>query len=79
MCRTVADAVHVLDAIAGVDHIDIATVKTSKYIPKGGYAQFLRLDGLKGKRIGIVRDPFFDFGNYTFLAQTFQQHFKTLR
>ncbi|KAF3434624.1 hypothetical protein FNV43_RR21709 [Rhamnella rubrinervis] len=79
ICRTVADAVHVLDAIAGIDHNDIATIKTSKYIPKGGYAQFLRLDGLKGKRIGIVRDPFFNFGNDTFLTQTFQQHFKTLR
>ncbi|KAH7518449.1 hypothetical protein FEM48_Zijuj09G0172800 [Ziziphus jujuba var. spinosa] len=39
----------------------------------------VRRGGLKGKRIGIVRDPFFDFGNDTFLAQTFKQHFKTLR
>ncbi|KAH7518456.1 hypothetical protein FEM48_Zijuj09G0173500 [Ziziphus jujuba var. spinosa] len=79
ICRTVSDAVHVLDAIVGIDQIDIATIEMSKYIPKGGYAQFLRRDGLKGKRIGIVKDPFFDFGNDTFLAQTFELHFKTLR
>nr|XP_048336250.1 probable amidase At4g34880 isoform X2 [Ziziphus jujuba var. spinosa] len=79
ICRTVSDAVHVLDAIVGIDQNDIATIETSKYVPKGGYAQFLRRGGLKGKRIGIVRDPFFDFGNDTFLAQTFKQHFKTLR
>ncbi|XP_015893437.3 probable amidase At4g34880 [Ziziphus jujuba] len=79
ICRTVADAVHVLDVIVGIDNNDNATIETSKYIPKAGYAQFLKRDGLKGKRIGIVRNPFFDFGNNTFLNQTFKQHFKTLR
>lgn len=71
ICRTVADSVHVLDVIVGIDHNDNATIETSKYIPKGGYAQFLKRDGLKGKRIGIVRNPFFDFGNNIFLNQTF--------
>ncbi|XP_024162234.1 probable amidase At4g34880 [Rosa chinensis] len=33
MCRTVADAAYVLDAIAGIYHNDIATIETSK---KGG-------------------------------------------
>lgn len=50
-----ADAVHVLDAIVGYDAVDApATMATSKYIPPGGYMQFLKKDGLKGKRI----DPF---------------------
>lgn len=49
-----ADAVHVLDAIVGYDALDAkATKAASKYIPAGGYVQFLRIDGLKGKRIGI--------------------------
>uniref|UniRef100_A0A0E0KMY0 Amidase domain-containing protein n=1 Tax=Oryza punctata TaxID=4537 RepID=A0A0E0KMY0_ORYPU len=54
MCRTVSDAVHVLDSIAGYDALDAeATGAASKYIPVGGYGQFLRMDGLRGKRIGI--------------------------
>ncbi|CAI0445378.1 unnamed protein product, partial [Linum tenue] len=54
ICRTVADAVHVLDAIAGFDEFDPATREASKYIPYGGYKQFLKANGLKGKRIGVV-------------------------
>uniref|UniRef100_A0A453A9Z0 Amidase domain-containing protein n=1 Tax=Aegilops tauschii subsp. strangulata TaxID=200361 RepID=A0A453A9Z0_AEGTS len=42
MCRTVSDAVHVLDAIVGYDKLDAAATRTaSKYIPRGGYLQFL--------------------------------------
>uniref|UniRef100_A0A0E0KMY2 Amidase domain-containing protein n=1 Tax=Oryza punctata TaxID=4537 RepID=A0A0E0KMY2_ORYPU len=54
ICRTVSDAVHVLDNIVGYDALDAeATGESSKYIPLGGYGQFLRMDGLRGKRIGI--------------------------
>ncbi|KAI9182086.1 hypothetical protein LWI28_021943 [Acer negundo] len=48
ICRTVADAVFVLDAIVGIDHNDNATREASKYIPVGGYIQFLKPSGLKG-------------------------------
>ncbi|GMY05502.1 probable amidase At4g34880 isoform X1 [Fagus crenata] len=78
ICRTVADAVYVLDAIAGIDHNDNATIQTSQYIPKGGYAQFLNSDGLRGKRLGIVR-AFYNFGNDTIISRTVEQHLKTLR
>jgi Asp-tRNA(Asn)/Glu-tRNA(Gln) amidotransferase A subunit family amidase len=55
VCRTVSDAVHALDAIVGYDALDAkATRAASKYIPRGGYRQFLNMDGLRGKRIGIV-------------------------
>nr|CAB3486581.1 unnamed protein product [Digitaria exilis] len=55
ICRTVADAVHVLEAIVGYDALDAAATKSaSKYIPKGGYKQFLRIDGLSGKRIAQI-------------------------
>ncbi|KAJ8572182.1 hypothetical protein K7X08_008693 [Anisodus acutangulus] len=78
--RTVADAVHVLDAIVGFDHNDAAaTGAAAKYVPPGGYTQFLQVDGLKGKRIGIVRDPFFNFTNNPTLAQAFEKHIQTLR
>ncbi|KAH6832917.1 Amidase family protein [Perilla frutescens var. hirtella] len=79
MCRTVSDAVYVLDAIVGFDPRDAkATAKASKYIPRGGYAQFLKPGGLKGKRLGIVRDPLFRFDD-KLVAQTFKGHLRTLR
>ncbi|XP_060168586.1 probable amidase At4g34880 [Lycium barbarum] len=78
--RTVADAVHVLDAIVGFDHNDAAaTGAAAKFIPPGGYTRFLKVDGIKGKRIGIVRHPFFNFTNNPALAQVFEKHIQKLR
>ncbi|KFK30122.1 hypothetical protein AALP_AA7G219800 [Arabis alpina] len=68
MCRTVSDAVHVLDAIVGYDPLDEATKIASKFIPEGGYKQFLKASGLKGKRLGIVMKD-----------SNLDQHIKTLR
>ncbi|XP_056164755.1 probable amidase At4g34880 [Syzygium oleosum] len=79
LCRTVSDAVYVLDAIVGYDPNDGATREASKYIPRGGYRQFLKAHGLQGKRLGIVRDPFFDFTNKPSQTLAFQNHFQTLR
>ncbi|XP_048128189.1 probable amidase At4g34880 [Rhodamnia argentea] len=80
MCRTVADAVHVLDVIVGFDPYDAkATREVSKYIPRGGYKRFLKADGLKGKRLGIVRNPFFDIYSGTPVLEAFNSHFNTLR
>ncbi|KAM3398714.1 putative amidase [Capsicum galapagoense] len=75
ICRTVSDAVEVLDAIVGFDRDDFpATKKASTYIPHGGYRQFLKADGLKDKRLGISKDL---FGSND--IKTYQQHFNTLR
>ncbi|KAK8511439.1 hypothetical protein V6N12_038042 [Hibiscus sabdariffa] len=79
ICRTVADAVYVLDAIVGKDSNDDATIEASKYIPTGGYKQFLKINGLKGKRLGLLKDLFFDFGDDPDLAEAFERHFSTLR
>ncbi|PSS29501.1 Amidase [Actinidia chinensis var. chinensis] len=79
MCRTVSDAVYVLDAIVGFDRYDaVATRKASKYIPRGGYVQFLKADGLRGKRLGIPHEPFFSF-NGSGLSQVFEPSFHALR
>ncbi|KAK3412664.1 hypothetical protein EUGRSUZ_I01389, partial [Eucalyptus grandis] len=79
MCRTVADAVNVLDVIVGFDpYDDKATREASKYIPRGGYQQFLKVDGLMGKRLGIVK-PFFDSYSGTLVGKAFESHFNTLR
>ncbi|TXG64824.1 hypothetical protein EZV62_011818 [Acer yangbiense] len=77
MCRTVADAVYVLDAIVGFDRNDEATREASKYIPRGGYKQFLKQCGLKRKRLGIVRNPFVVEGSE--VAEVFEHHIQTMR
>nr|XP_043640083.1 probable amidase At4g34880 [Erigeron canadensis] len=81
ICRTVKDAVYVLDSIVGFDKNDaLATRKASKYIPKGGYLKYLKSDGLKGKRLGIVKDyPLFGFANDTTTLNKFKKHFDILR
>lgn len=79
ICRTVADATYVLDTIAGYDPYDSkATMDARKYIPQGGYAQFLKLDGLKGKRLGILRKPFFD-DMFPQGSSAFKHYFRVLR
>ncbi|XP_074311446.1 putative amidase At4g34880 [Silene latifolia] len=79
ICRTVTDAAYVLESIVGYDPYDSeATMKATKYIPIGGYSQFLKLDGLKGKRLGILRKSFFDDVS-PYLATVYNQHFRTLR
>jgi len=54
MCRTVEDAVRVLEVIAGYDPNDPITEKSKGKIPDN-YTQFLDKDGLKGARIGVFR------------------------
>jgi Asp-tRNA(Asn)/Glu-tRNA(Gln) amidotransferase A subunit family amidase len=54
MARTMADAVAVLDVIAGYDPADRWT-EASRDRPPVRYADHLRADGLQGKRIGVLR------------------------
>lgn len=54
MTRTVTDAAAVLSAIVGADANDPVT-RDAKSV---NYQQFLKADGLKGKRIGVARDYF---------------------
>ncbi|KAF3434622.1 hypothetical protein FNV43_RR21707 [Rhamnella rubrinervis] len=79
ICRAVSDAVYALDAIVGFDYKDQATKEASKYIPRGGYKQFLKTYGLIGKRLGIVRNPLFTTGSGSLQIQAFESHFQTLR
>jgi len=54
MCRTVEDATRVLDVIAGYDPDDPLTEHSIGKIPET-YLDFLKVDGLKGSRIGVLR------------------------
>ena len=57
MCRTVRDAAILLGALTGVDAEDSATA-ASKGKSFTDYTQFLKPDGLRGARIGVVRKTF---------------------
>ena len=57
MARTVRDAAMCLGAIVGIDSTDEKTlVSQGKFYTD--YTQFLKEDGLKGKRIGLYKVPF---------------------
>ena len=78
MCRTVSDAVRVLDVIAGYDVFDAAATRAaSNYIPAGGYMQFLKADGLRGKRIGVLSGFFQAYDEPQ--MKVFNKHIATMR
>ncbi|KAH7518462.1 hypothetical protein FEM48_Zijuj09G0174100 [Ziziphus jujuba var. spinosa] len=78
--RTVSDAVYVLDAIVGYDTRDHeATKAATKFIPAGGYKQFLKEYGLHGKRLGVVRNLILDSYNTCSTISAFEHHLNTLR
>lgn len=56
MTRTVADAAVLLTVLAATDARDATTARASANARD--YTQFLQLDGLKGKRLGVVRSHF---------------------
>jgi len=57
MARTVADLAALLDVIAGVDQDDPATAGAAGKIPPS-YKAFLNKDGVRGKRLGVLRQAF---------------------
>jgi len=54
ICRSVADATRILQVVAGYDTKDSTTVQSKGKIP-ANYRQYLKKDGLKGARIGVLR------------------------
>lgn len=54
LARTVGDAATLLTVLAGSDPRDPATAEADAHA--GDYRKFLTADGLRGKRIGVVRD-----------------------
>ena len=57
MARTVTDAAMLLGALTGVDARDAATESSAAHA-HSDYTQFLKADGLQGKRIGVARNYF---------------------
>jgi len=56
MARTVRDAAICLGVLAGTDSTDEKTI-TGRGMHYKDYTQFLKKDGLKGKRIGLYKGP----------------------
>ena len=56
MARTVTDAAICLGALTGIDSTDSKTMASDAKMTND-YTQFLKADGLKGKRIGIYTGP----------------------
>ncbi|WP_188207254.1 amidase family protein [Alkalibacillus aidingensis] len=59
IAKTVRDAVYVFQAMVGEDHQDPVTGKARQYA-KCDLTRHLKQNGLKGKRIGIAREHYFD-------------------
>jgi amidase len=57
MCRTVRDAATLLGALTGIDPEDAVT-EDSRERGYTDYTQFLKADGLRGARIGVLRKNF---------------------
>lgn len=57
MARTVEDAVILLTTMQGIDENDPVTLTNP--IHTYNFSDFLKLNGLEGKRLGILRNPFF--------------------
>ena len=58
--RTVTDAAILLDALVGYDERDAYTAAYAIAGHKGSYTQFLNKDGLKGIRVGVLKEAFGD-------------------
>jgi amidase len=58
MGRSVYDVAALTDVVAGFDAEDLLTIVSPGKTPKESYTAFLDKDGLRGARIGVLRDFF---------------------
>lgn len=58
MARTVTDAAIMMSYMAGTDAADLFTLNSLGHAPTDHYLGSLKKDGLKGARIGVLRDLF---------------------
>lgn len=58
MARSVYDVAALTDVVAGFDAEDLLTIVAPGRVPQESYTSFLKKDGLRGARIGVLRDFF---------------------
>jgi len=56
MARSMYDLAVALDVIAGFDTFDLATAHSLGQMPDASYVSFLAADGLRGARIGVLKE-----------------------
>ncbi len=74
IARSVTDAAILLSAITGIDILDVKTKESKEKIEKD-YTKFLKLDGLKGKRIGMEKKKY----DNQFLESLFVESIEALK
>lgn len=58
MCRNTYDLAVMLDALVGIDANDLITAQSLTQLPSASYTTFINPDGLRGARIGVLREMF---------------------
>jgi Asp-tRNA(Asn)/Glu-tRNA(Gln) amidotransferase A subunit family amidase len=58
MCRSVFDLAAMLDHMVGIDADDLATAAALPHLPAVSYTSFVDREGLRGARIGVLREMF---------------------
>ena len=58
MARSMSDVAVMLDHLIGVDGEDLVTAQSLTSLPTTSYTTFLNPDGLRGARIGVLREMF---------------------
>ena len=58
MCRSAGDLAIMLDVLVGIDANDLITAQSLTHLPAVSYSKFLTKDGLRGARIGVLREMF---------------------
>ncbi|PLR96069.1 amidase family protein [Bacillus sp. T33-2] len=75
MARTVKDAVYLLTALVGMDAQDPVTL-TNTRLQETDFADFLDSGALKGTRLGVAKNPYFDSlseGKQSVISQAFER------
>ncbi len=78
MGRSVQDVAVLLNAMVGADPSDPATQAASQRKPAGDYTRFLKSDGLRGARLGVVRALFGSHERVNALAELALAKLKSL-
>jgi amidase len=58
MARNTHDLAVMLDVMTGIDANDLTTAQSLTHLPAGSYTRFLDVQGLRGARIGVLREMF---------------------
>ncbi|HEY5808674.1 MAG TPA: amidase family protein, partial [Povalibacter sp.] len=58
MCRSTYDLAVMLDQMIGIDANDLVTMQSLPHLPAASYTTFLNPEGLRGARIGVLREMF---------------------